>query len=563
MDPANATPDGERPVATRREAPTSRRRRPSGEPPPLPRPFSASTRVYVVLGVAVVVTTLSLTTVPGLRVVTALDLVVVRALAGLRTEPLDGFVDTIATLGSSTTFRAAAWAILLVLVVFRRFQHLFVALALLLVVPVVVAVLGDGVGRMRPAGVEIIGAWEGFAYPSRPVAEIALVATLGVAVLVPPRWRSTAARLAIALVATLAVARLYLGVDHPSDAAAGLVVGAALPLAAIRLVTPEETVPVSYRRGVRAHLDLGGRRGDAIRRAFARQLGWTITDVQPFRLTASAGSTPMRLVTESGTAVFGKLYAANHLRSDRWYKLGRTIRYGRLEDERPFNSVRRLVQYEDHMLRVLRDAGVPTPEPYGIVQITPEREYVLVTELIPDAVHLDEVELTGADIADDIADQALRIVRAMWDAGLAHRDVKPGNLLVAHGRVVLVDAAFAEIRPSPWREAVDLANMMLTLSLCMPPERVYERALELFSPDEIAEALAASRSVTIPSQLRSLLRTLDADPIDTLRALAPRRAPVRIQRWSVRRFGLTLAVVGAALLAMGLVTANLRLAGLL
>ena len=42
---------------------------------------------------------------------------------------------------------------------------------------------------------------------------------------------------------------------------------------------------------------------------------------------------------------------------------------GRLEDERPFNSVRRLVQYEDHMLRLLRDAGVPTAAPLGIVEI--------------------------------------------------------------------------------------------------------------------------------------------------------------------------------------------------
>ena len=63
--------------------------------------------------------------------------------------------------------------------------------------------------------------------------------------------------------------------------------------------------------------------------------------------------------------------------ADRWYKLGRTILYGRLEDETPFQSVRRLVQYEDYALRVMRDAGVPTAAPFGIVQLTPEREYLL------------------------------------------------------------------------------------------------------------------------------------------------------------------------------------------
>jgi len=31
----------------------------------------------------------------------------------------------------------------------------------------------------------------------------------------------------------------------------------------------------------------------------------------------------------------------SHVRADRWYKIGRTILYGRLEDEAPFQTVRR------------------------------------------------------------------------------------------------------------------------------------------------------------------------------------------------------------------------------
>ena len=50
----------------------------------------------------------------------------------------------------------------------------------------------------------------------------------------------------------------------------------------------------------------------------------------------------------------------NHVRADRWYKLGRTILYGRLEDEAPFQSVRRLVEYEDYAARLCSDVGIPT-----------------------------------------------------------------------------------------------------------------------------------------------------------------------------------------------------------
>jgi len=81
-------------------------------------------------------------------------------------------------------------------------------------------------------------------------------------------------------------------------------------------------------------------------------------------------------------ALFGKLYALTHLRSDRWYKLGRMMLYGALEDEKPFNSVRRLVGYEDYMLRLMADVGVPSAAPYGFVELTPEREYLLVTEFL-------------------------------------------------------------------------------------------------------------------------------------------------------------------------------------
>jgi hypothetical protein len=84
----------------------------------------------------------------------------------------------------------------------------------------------------------------------------------------------------------------------------------------------------------------------------------------------------------------------------------------------------------------------------------------------------------------------------------------------------------------------------------------------VFSPGEIGEAFAASRGVTIPSELRSLLRRRDDDLLARFRELAPPTPPVAIQRWSLRRGVLTLAVVMGAALGIALMTVNLRLAGL-
>src|SRR6185312_9386721 len=95
------------------------------------------------------------------------------------------------------------------------------------------------------------------------------------------------------------------------------------------------------------------------------------------------------------------------------------------------------------------------------------------------------VELGDADVDDAVIDEGLMIVRRLWDAGLAHRDIKPANLLVREGHVLLIDTAFSQVRPSPWREAVDLANMMLVLAVRTDAPRVYRRALQFFTEDDI------------------------------------------------------------------------------
>jgi tRNA A-37 threonylcarbamoyl transferase component Bud32 len=217
------------------------------------------------------------------------------------------------------------------------------------------------------------------------------------------------------------------------------------------------------------------------------------------------------------------------------------------------------VQQEDYALRLMYGAGVRSPEPFGVVEITPEREYIVVTEFFDGAV-----EIGDAEVDDAIIDDGLRIIRRLWEAGLAHRDVKPANLLVRDGRVHLIDVFFAEVRPSPWRQAVDLANMMLVLATRSSPERVYERARLQFRDDEIIEAFAATRGITMPSQLRRMMREQGRDlHAEFVRLLPERPTPIAIQHWSLRRVGLTAGVVVAAALAAALVFSNLNSAGLL
>ena len=134
--------------------------------------------------------------------------------------------------------------------------------------------------------------------------------------------------------------------------------------------------------------------------------------------------------------------------------------------------MRRFVEYEDYALRLMYDLELPVPTPYGIVEITPEREYMIVMEFFDGAVEIGE-----AEVDDGVIDQGLQLVREMWDEGLAHRDIKPANLMVRDGQLKLIDVFFVQVRPSPWRQAVDLANMMMVLALRSDAPRVYDHAV--------------------------------------------------------------------------------------
>lgn len=89
-----------------------------------------------------------------------------------------------------------------------------------------------------------------------------------------------------------------------------------------------------------------------------------------------------------------------------------------------------------------------------------------------------------------------------------------------------------------------------------------QEALGLFSTAEIAEAFAATRGITVPSQLRAEIRKDSRDLVGAFRTLAPARAPIRIQRWGVRRLAVTVGVLLGAAIAVSLVRANLTTVGL-
>ena len=238
------------------------RRRPSGEPPPLPRPIGRGIGWYLLLGALTAALWAGLAIPAVLGVITRADLAVLDAIATVRTPWLTHLMLGANALTSPWVVRLVAWATIAVLAGFRRFRHLAVYLIVFLAAGLLVSTMMLELGRMRPAGIEILGPWQGYSQPSRPLAMLALALVGALYTLVPAgRWRNRG-KWALAVILGMAcVARLYLAVDHPTDVATALILGWPLPVVVFLLAVPNEAFPVSYSGRRKAHLDIGGQRG--------------------------------------------------------------------------------------------------------------------------------------------------------------------------------------------------------------------------------------------------------------------------------------------------------------
>ncbi|HET7236506.1 MAG TPA: hypothetical protein VFK59_08750 [Actinomycetota bacterium] len=526
------------------------RRRPSGEPPPLPREEGWHRWAWGLAAIVLAGVLLSLLIDPS-----DAESPLLRWFQDLRTELLVDFADLLDDLTQPMAVWIMRIAIVVVAALYKRWRHIVVLLALFVVSDFLVALFA--VERPPPEGVTVLSTNADTTFPSAPIAALS-VTLFGAAMVLAPAGRARrAARIAVFVVTGLVVlARMLLGAGYAVDEVYSLLLGWVLTGFAFAFFVPEDVFPISYSRGGKsAHLDLGGARGEAIVQAVHDQLGFTVLQVEPFGLSGSGGSSPLRMrVEEVDGWLFGKIYSTSHLRADRWYKVGRTIMYGQLEDEVPLGSVRRLALYEDYALRLLDDIGVPVATTYGIVELTPDREYMLVTEFFSGSE-----TLADAEVDDTIIEEGMELVRTLWRAGLAHRDLKPANMLVRDGHLQLIDVSGLQVRPTPWRQAVDLANMMLTLALRTDPDRVYERAVRIFSPDDVAEAFASAQGLAIPTQVSEKLKEDGRPILARFRELAPTRAPVSIQVWSARRLAITAGAIVAALALAAMFWASLTI----
>src|SRR3954469_24664693 len=155
------------------------RRRPSGQPPPLPRPLRA-TGVGWLVAAAGLVSLLVVVFAGELRGaavrVTVVDDTIVRWLAGAHRPGLDAVSTVFEALGSWAAISALLWGLLLALLILRRLRHLVVVLVAWTLQGLIIQyLLGPRLRRPRPFGVEFATDWRAWALPSEQIAALVVV----------------------------------------------------------------------------------------------------------------------------------------------------------------------------------------------------------------------------------------------------------------------------------------------------------------------------------------------------------------------------------------------------
>jgi membrane-associated phospholipid phosphatase len=217
-----------------------RQRRPTGAPPPMPRPTFVSTAIWLTLVVvALTGATLSLLRTPWLRLDDQVNTAALRHLAGIRTAWLTDLANGIKVAGGDWGVTALGLIVVALTALFRRWRHLLVFLCSLFFLEIVGQWIYHVLSRPRPYGVPIIADWGGYSAPSPPVS-VLTVFLVGAAycLAVPGRPRTYAKAAAAVLIAVFCLARLYLGLDHLDDVFFGVVLAVAIPVTAFRLFTP-------------------------------------------------------------------------------------------------------------------------------------------------------------------------------------------------------------------------------------------------------------------------------------------------------------------------------------
>lgn len=235
--------------------------------------------------------------------------------------------------------------------------------------------------------------------------------------------------------------------------------------------------------------------------AALRQAG--IDAVQLTLLRAVGGRSQLyRAESLDGDTTFVKVYSQDSRDADLLYRAYRMLLLREPGDGMPAQSLGRDVEHESLLLMVARRAGVLCPDFVALAPL-PDGSTALAMEDIA-GTPLDSLD--GAGVTDEILDALWHEVSTMHRAGIAHRALRAGNVLVAGDRPVLIDLGFGTASATPRHRAIDRAELLASLAGLVGAERSVAAASRALEPGELGEAVPYLQPLALSASTRKHVR---------------------------------------------------------
>lgn len=258
------------------------------------------------------------------------------------------------------------------------------------------------------------------------------------------------------------------------------------------------------------------------------------------------GSVPWFGTTADGSRIFVKSLGSDQRAADLLFRLYRWVRLRNSWDRRPFPSLGRAVEHEALLSLAARAKGIRTPQLLAIGAVGSDG-MLLAYERIT-GKPLDD--LPPEEVTPAMVQGLWRLVADLDRAGIAHRDLRLANVLVAeNGTPWLIDFGFAELAASHALRLRDVAELISSTSAKIGAGAAARSAVEVLGPEHVGEALPWIQPLGISSATRTRigrskdferLRKTVADVVDS-----PEPPPMRMERVS----GRTLLLLGSFALA--------------
>ncbi len=333
---------------------------------------------------------------------------------------------------------------------------------------VVMAAIGSQVDRQTLTELDNLIA-ERAGLDDSPTDAARVIALLSALFVVMGPWASRRWRRAGAVAITaVALVRLLVATRLPADLLLALPVGATCGAAVLLAFGRPDRRPTI----------------EAIASGLA-DAGLSVTEIHPATVDAR-GSTPYFATLTDERRVFVKILGADERAADLLFRLYRYLRVRNVGDDRPFSSLRRTIEHEALVALMARDIGVRTPRLLGVVTVGTD-SMLLAFERI-DGPSLDAH--ADDDMPDELLQDVWEQVRRLRGSGIAHRDLRRANVVVAGGEEPwLIDFGFAEVAVAEEILDTDVAQLLASLTVETDPGRTVASAIAALGPDAVAAAL--------------------------------------------------------------------------